>query len=107
MEPSRIVAYVDPDLADLIPGYLNNRRKDVSAIKDALDRGDLECIWRIGHSMKGNGASYGFDAISAFGADLEKAGKTRNVESIGPTLTRLKAYLEKVEVVYRQEDVTR
>jgi HPt (histidine-containing phosphotransfer) domain-containing protein len=107
MEPSRIVAYVDPDLADLIPGYLNNRRKDLVTLKDALNRSDLECVWRIGHCMKGNGASYGFDAISTLGADLERAGKTQDVESIGPTLMRLEAYLEQVEVVYRQENAAR
>jgi len=31
----KIIAHVDPDLADLIPGYLANRKKDIAAIHDA------------------------------------------------------------------------
>ena len=108
MDRARIVVYVDPDLADLIPGYLNNRRKDVITVRDAIAQHDMESVWRIGHNMKGNGTSYGFDAITAFGAELEKGGKEQDLESVNLTLTCLEVYLDRVEIVYGQgEDVSR
>ncbi len=38
----KIIVHVDNDLADLIPGYLANRKKDIIAIHDALEKKDLE-----------------------------------------------------------------
>ena len=34
----RIVVHADPDIADLILGFLENRRKDVTAMRAALAR---------------------------------------------------------------------
>ena len=35
---------VDEDLQDLIPGYLENRRKDAEELQKALARSDFEVI---------------------------------------------------------------
>ncbi len=59
-----IVVKIDPDLKDLIPGYLQNRRNDIVNIKAALETKDFEFIQRQGHSMKGPGAGYGFAPVS-------------------------------------------
>ena len=37
----KITAHVDPDLHELIPGYLQNRHKDIKAIDVALKNADL------------------------------------------------------------------
>ena len=50
-----IVIRVDRDLEDLIPGFINNRRKDAESIADALKRKDYETIRVLGHGMKGAG----------------------------------------------------
>ena len=55
-----IVITVDPDLEDLIPGFLDNRYEDIDALMGALDRKDYETIRRLGHIMKGAGGGYGF-----------------------------------------------
>ena len=49
----KIVVLVDPELADLIPGYLKNRHTDVQSILGALEHGDCETIRVLAHSMKG------------------------------------------------------
>jgi len=102
MERERVVVYADPDLSDLIPGYLDNRRKDVFAIKAAIVQKDMERIWMIGHIMKGNGSSYGFDAITTYGAALEQGARMRDEESVHQTVSRLESYLDRVEVIYSQ-----
>jgi HPt (histidine-containing phosphotransfer) domain-containing protein len=95
----RIIARIDADLIDLVPGYIENRRKDVPAILDALGRGDMECVWIIGHSMKGSGGGYGLHTVSEVGAALEQAAKVSDADAVTRALARLQDYLARVEVV--------
>ena len=95
----RIIARIDADLIDLVPGYIENRRKDVLAILDALGRGDMESVRILGHSMKGSGGGYGFHAVSEVGAALEQAAKASDGDAVTRALARLQDYLARVEVV--------
>ena len=97
--PEKILVHVDPEIADLVPGFLDNRRKDVTAMLDALDKNDFEAIRILGHSMKGVGGGYGFDAITEIGAALEQAAKNTNPEDVRKGLRDLTAYLERVEAI--------
>ena len=95
----KIMVHVDPELADLIPGYLANRQKDIVAIYDAIEKRDLETIRILGHSMKGSGGGYGFDAITDIGAALEKAAQEGREEVIRREIIRLEDYLRDVVIV--------
>lgn len=97
----RIVVQVDADLEDLIPGYLQNRRQDVDSILQALEKQDFETIRILGHTMKGTGGGYGFDAITELGRALEEAAKGRNIADIRQKAAALLAYLQAVEVVFQ------
>ncbi len=97
-QDGKIRVTVDPDLADLIPGFLNNRRKDITAMQAALAQGDFETVRLLGHSMKGAGGGYGFDAITEIGAALEQAAKGKDPGAIGKGLCDLSSYLDRVEV---------
>lgn len=97
----KIVVQVDADLEDLIPGYLQNRRHDVDPILKAVDKQDFETIRILGHTMKGTGGGYGFDAITEIGRDLETAAKEANVPAIRQKAAALLAYLQAVEVVFQ------
>ena len=88
---------VDDDIAELVPLFLENRHEDLVAIEDALARGDLALVTRLGHSMKGSGISYGFPEISEIGAQIEHAAGAGDE----PTVRRLVAQLQ--ERVHRIE----
>jgi hypothetical protein len=96
-EPIRI--RVDPELASLIPGFLENRRKDVTLLLDAVHRGDFETARILGHSMKGSGGGYGFDGITDIGGDIEVAAKHNDSVAIRTHIDALSRYLARVEVV--------
>jgi hypothetical protein len=49
----KIIAHVDPDLRDLIPGYLENRLRDLTTIKNVLKAADFAKIRVLGHSIRG------------------------------------------------------
>ena len=68
-----ITVYIDQGLEEIVPGFLENRRRDVQTLETALQENNLAQILIIGHRMKGDGGGYGFDAISMMGAALEQA----------------------------------
>jgi HPt (histidine-containing phosphotransfer) domain-containing protein len=100
LKVEKIVVQVDADLEDLIPGYLQNRRQDAEAILQALEKQDFETIRVLGHTMKGTGGGYGFDAITEIGRALEEAAKIRDTQAINRGVSTLLDYLEAVEVVF-------
>ncbi len=95
------VAYVNPDLAELIPWFLDNRRKDVEAIKAMVESKDFKSLERLGHTLKGTCAGYGFDHLGKIGAQLEIAAKTSNTDEILKLNEEMKNYIEEVKVVYK------
>jgi HPt (histidine-containing phosphotransfer) domain-containing protein len=96
----RIIVPGDPDLRELIPGYLENRRKELPRLREALAQNDFPAIQRLAHRMKGEGGGYGFDAISAIGLGLERAANERDTSAIHSGLEELGSYLDRVQVVY-------
>jgi HPt (histidine-containing phosphotransfer) domain-containing protein len=99
-QEEKIIVHVDPDIADLILGFLENRHKDIKTMGEALTQGDFETIQVLGHSMKGAGGSYGFDAITDIGGSLEQAAKDKDAEGIQRSVQELAIYLDQVKVVY-------
>lgn len=96
----RILVRTDVLFKDLVPGFLNNRRRDVISIQEALERGNFEAILLLGHKMRGDGGGYGFDAISEIGAALEQAAKMQDSDKIRRYAEELSGFVERVEVVY-------
>lgn len=93
---------VDPDLAPLIPRYFEIRRRELRELKDALAKGDAETARMLGHRLRGTGASYGFAELTRMGAQLEEAGKARDLAAAGRLADEIERYLADVEVVYGQ-----
>ncbi|MBK6660181.1 MAG: Hpt domain-containing protein [Proteobacteria bacterium] len=95
----RIPVVIDPDLADLVPGFLNNRRRDVEKLQVLLEAGNFADIRMIGHSMKGAGGGYGFDPITDIGAAIERAALAGDGTAITAGIAQLADYLARIDVV--------
>jgi PAS domain S-box-containing protein len=94
-----IVVRANPRFADLIPGFLLNRRQDVIVMLDALDRGDFRTVEDLGHGMKGAGGSWGFQRITDIGAALEQAAESTDSDASRRWVGELSSYLDRVEIV--------
>ena len=94
------IVYVDSTLMELIPGFLDNRRDDITTMDGAVEQGDFETIRVLGHDMKGSGGGYGFDGITDIGQSLEQAAKDQDQTEIRKLVQELVNYVERVEVVY-------
>ena len=97
-----ITLYIDQGLEEIVPGFLENRRRDVQTLETALQQNNLVQIRIIGHRMKGDGGGYGFDAISMMGAALEHAAAREDRDAIRRHTAELIDFLARVTVVYRR-----
>ncbi len=93
-----MVERIDPDLAGLVPRFLECSRRDAEMLGQALERGDLDTARRIGHSAKGAGAAYGFLGLRDLGRDLEEMAGRGDAAGVREILARLVDYLERVQV---------
>jgi PAS domain S-box-containing protein len=91
---------VDKDLQDLIPGYLQNRRADVENLRRAAEECDYGTIRILGHTLKGSGGGYGFDAITDIGKNLETAANNHDPVECGKMISELSNYLDRIRVTY-------
>jgi CheY-like chemotaxis protein len=96
----KVVAYVDSDLKDLIPEYLEERQDDIKKIQSAMNAEDYETVRIMGHTLKGSGGGYGFEQITEIGVHLEEAAKQENPEGIKKMIQELTDYIDNVDVVF-------
>lgn len=98
----KFIAHVDPDLRDLIPGFLARKRSDARTIISGIssERIDFEALSGIGHKLKGEGGSYGLDDISVYGAEIEQAARNHDAEAIRHYASGLAAYLDSLHIEY-------
>lgn len=103
MNNQEFIAHIDPDLEELIPGFLENKKKDIETMKDALSKKEIETIRLLGHRMKGAGAGYGFEEISTIGHKLEEAANQGNRDIVPSLIEELEHYINNVKIVYDGE----
>ncbi|HXZ88841.1 MAG TPA: Hpt domain-containing protein [Candidatus Binataceae bacterium] len=97
---SRVVVHIDRDLSDLVPGFLARKREDAAAIIRAAEISDYGALASIGHKIKGEGGSYGLDAVSEIGAAVEQAAKACDLAAVRQCAQQLAEFLDNLEIVY-------
>ena len=100
-KPEPIELQLGEHLEGILTGYLERRRKDVSAVDAALERNDYEAIRTVGHNMKGSGSGYGLDRISEIGCALEEAAAARVDERVRSCNRELDDFLRRLVVIYK------
>jgi CheY-like chemotaxis protein/HPt (histidine-containing phosphotransfer) domain-containing protein len=88
----------DPEVADLVAGYLDNRREEIAVLSEALAGSQFDRIRVLGHNMKGNGGGYGCLAISEIGARMEAAAKVSDAAGVEEAIAELMDFLSAVRV---------
>jgi HPt (histidine-containing phosphotransfer) domain-containing protein len=82
----------------VVAAYLDNCRKGLPSLKDAIERLDYDFAGVYGHRMKGCGAAYGFPELTGTGAAMEQAARVRNGDDLRKCAAALEAHLASVEV---------
>lgn len=101
---NKITVYIDSDLEDLIPDYLESKKNDSKLFLQCIKENNFDKIKTEGHKMKGEGRGYGFDLISDVGSALESLAQDKNIEGIKTQLDKLLKYITSLNIVYQEMD---
>jgi CheY-like chemotaxis protein/HPt (histidine-containing phosphotransfer) domain-containing protein len=95
---SDVVRIDDPEIAPLVPAFLDNRRDEVTMYRQALADDDYSRIQAAAHKMKGTGRGYGLAAISRIGGELELAAHQKDAVALRRLIDELDRYLQRVRI---------
>lgn len=73
--------------------YFKNRLQDYGECLEALELKTSEKISRVGHQMKGNAITFGFDGLADIGENLENAAFNKDWDKIKIYIEKFGAYL--------------
>jgi HPt (histidine-containing phosphotransfer) domain-containing protein len=77
--------------------YLQRRKSDLASLAQAFDSGDYEMFCMIGHQLKGNATTFGFDELEKIARELEVAGKSESRDEARRSLDSLELWLSTQE----------
>jgi len=101
---SRIVVHPPDDLPyKVVAGYLDNSRKGLQSLQDAIDRLDYDFVAVYSHRMKGSGGAYGFPQLTEIAASMEDAARARNGDAMRNGAAALDGHLKSIELVEARE----
>jgi CheY-like chemotaxis protein/HPt (histidine-containing phosphotransfer) domain-containing protein len=80
----------DPQLADILPGFVERLPGQLEALCKALEEERLEDAERLAHRITGVGGSYGYPTLSEAARSLELAAKAQNVGGAAAALAGVK-----------------
>jgi HPt (histidine-containing phosphotransfer) domain-containing protein len=90
----------DTDIvAELAGLFLEDARSGLSALEEAVQRGDAPAVERVAHTLKGGSGSMGARGMAGLCARLEAAGASGDLSSTPRLLGRLEQEFGRVERV--------
>ena len=75
--------------------YIERRKQDYDDCLKALVKNDFATFLRIGHQLKGNAASFGFDDLGLIAVEMEKAAHESDISKIKLSVDKLDDFLKK------------
>lgn len=73
--------------------YHVRRQNDLDTCRKSLATGDFLTIERVGHTLKGNGITFGFPELSLLGEALESSAQAQDSERIAMQLAQLAQWI--------------
>jgi PAS domain S-box-containing protein len=90
---------IDPELADLIPEFLDSCRVQAEELVTFIESGDFDAVRRAGHNLKGSGEPYGFHELTRLGSLIEQSAQSQEKNKLECYTEQLGNYLRRVRAV--------
>ncbi len=104
-EDGFIAVSVRPEFRDVTPLFLKELKSTPQKIQELLDRDDFESIQFIGHRLKGEAKTFGFEPVSDYGLYIQGAAIRRNRKKIEETAEDLNEYVSKIRLIFDKKSV--
>jgi signal transduction histidine kinase/HPt (histidine-containing phosphotransfer) domain-containing protein/ActR/RegA family two-component response regulator len=88
----------DPDVADLVGWYVDERRREAAELRVLLEAGAFDRLRRVGHNLAGSAAAYGLPQLGELGRGLEDAARSEALDRVVELLGAIERYLARVQV---------
>ncbi|MCX7991703.1 MAG: Hpt domain-containing protein [Proteobacteria bacterium] len=103
MEEKKIIVFINEELEEIVPLFIEKRYKDIEEISKCLNSEDYDTIRRLGHNIKGTAGGYGFLKIMEIGRDIERYASEKSSGKIIEEINKLKYFLDNLEIRYERE----
>lgn len=90
--------WVDEDLVEAIPGFLESRRRLVAQLRRSLQSGDRGSLRQLAHKLKGSFSMYGFKWAAQISRELEDDHLTADLGFLTLHIDALELHLAHVKV---------
>lgn len=74
--------------------YTERRARDADVLMSALEAGELDTFQKVGHQLKGNAATFGYEPLAELGRKMEEAAQHQSLSEAKACLFSLKAWLQ-------------
>jgi len=78
---------------DIMIKYIERRKRDFEECLSFLEHSQFEEIEKVGHQLKGNGATFGHPEVSLIGKNLEQAAHLQDLETLEVYLKQFSIWL--------------
>lgn len=97
---TKVKVEIDADLQDLVPQFVENRKKDLDSFDLLIQNNDLVALGQLAHKVKGAAAGYGFLQLSQLAADMEKAVKDSDQKVLPEILKKMRDHFLNIDIHY-------
>jgi CheY-like chemotaxis protein len=93
-----ILVEAPPEVEELVPEYLAERKSEVALLRQLMAKSDFESIRILAHNLKGNGRSFGFPELTIIGAAMETSARESGGAALSSQVEELANYLDRVQL---------
>ncbi|HVP12612.1 MAG TPA: Hpt domain-containing protein [Phycisphaerae bacterium] len=86
-----------PELWDVVEEFVHSLPDRVMTMQDALRDGSLDQLKMLAHQLKGAGASYGYQAISARAGEIEQAAHNGSIDDLAAKIAEVTALVARIQ----------
>lgn len=97
---SPIKLSISKDMEDLVPDYLVSRKDDIQKITEAIRNDDFHTIEMWAHKLCGSAGSYGIDALSDIGREIEMKARSKSKMDIIISFSEYQNFLKHLQITY-------
>ena len=80
--------------SDILTRYIEHRKRDFKECLHSLKRHQYKKIEKVGHQLKGNGATFGHPELSSIGKKLEVAAQEQDIETLEDSLKEFSQWVK-------------
>lgn len=90
----RVMGYTMAIPDEMRKKYLERRRRDIEELNTAAAKSDPAPFIKVGHQLKGNALTFGYQELADVGARMEEAGNQQDWAVAKECLASLEHWLE-------------